>query len=54
MNFIIECMKIVLIIMYMGFFSMLAHIVLTLWQHFPIEEERSTPIYITKEIKDGR
>lgn len=54
MNFIIECVKIVSVIMGIGFFSIAMHIVLTLWQHFPIEEERSTPIYITKEIKDGR
>lgn len=54
MNFITECVKIVITIIYIGFFSVLAHIVLTLWQQFPIEEERSTPIYITKEIKNGR
>ena len=54
MNFIIECMKILLIVMYMGFFSICMDILLTLWQRFHIKEERSTPVYITKEIKTGR
>ena len=31
-------------------FSCLSHFILTLWQALPIEEEKSTPVYITKEI----
>jgi len=54
MNFIIECMRIFGVLVAVGFFSICAHIALSLWQVFPINEEPSTPIYITKAIKEGR
>ncbi len=54
MNFIIECLRILGVISGTIMFSAYTHLVLTLWQELPIEEEPSTPIYITKVIKDGR
>lgn len=50
MNFLFECGRIVLAILCSFSIGIYAHIVLSLWQTFPIEEERSTPIYITKEL----
>jgi len=54
MNFLFECGRIVLAILCSFYIGVFAHIVLSLWQAFPIEEERSIPIYITKEIRNGR
>lgn len=50
MNFIIESMRIFGVIVAVVFFSICAHLALSLWQAFPIKEEKSTPIYITKEL----
>ena len=54
MNFTIECIRIFFTLILVGYFSICAHIALSLWQVFPIKEEPSTPLYITKEIKEGR
>ena len=29
------------------------HFIIELWQALPLKEEKSTPVYITKEIKEG-
>lgn len=50
MNFIIEFARICATFFIVGCFSILIHITLTLWQAYPIEEEKSTPIYIIKEL----
>lgn len=50
MNFINEFMRIFATFTVVCFFSIFAHIALCLWQIFPIEEEKSAPIYITKEL----
>ena len=54
MNFIFECIRIFITLIIVSFFSICMHVALILWQNLPIEEEPSTPIYITKTIKDGR
>lgn len=43
-------LKVFTVIALVFLFSCLAHLTLTLWQVLPIKEEKSTPIYITKEI----
>lgn len=54
MTFFIELARLFAVICGVIFFSICAHIALSLWQVFPINEEPSTPIYITKAIKEGR
>lgn len=54
MNFIVECMRILVTIIVVCFCSIIIHISLSLWEMFPIKEERSTPIYITKEIYNDK
>ena len=54
MNFYIETIRIIATIVIVSYLSICIHIALSLWQAFPIKEEPSTPIYITKKIKDGR
>lgn len=34
-------------------FSIFADTLLNVWQERPLEEERSSPLYITKELKRG-
>lgn len=50
MAFFIELARLFAVICGVFLFSCLAHLTLTLWQALPIEEEKSTPVYITKEI----
>ena len=33
-------------------FSYILHIGIEMWQNMPLEEEKSTPVYITKEIQE--
>jgi hypothetical protein len=33
-------------------FSYILHMVIEIWQNTPLKEEKSTPIYITKEIQE--
>ena len=50
MAFFIEFARIIIVICCVIFFSACVHLALSLWQVFPIEEEKSTPVYITKEL----
>ena len=34
-------------------FSFIMHLIIEIWQFMPVKEEKSTPIYITKEIKEN-
>lgn len=54
MNFIFECIHILITLIIVSFFSIYTHIVLILWQSLPIEEEPSTPIYITRTIGNNK
>ena len=42
---IICCLGIVLYV------SIIIHFIIEIWQEFPLKEESSTPLYITKELK---
>ena len=50
MTFFIELARIIIVICCVIFFSACVHLALSLWQIFPIKEEKSAPIYITKEL----
>lgn len=50
MTFFIELARIIIVICCVIFFSACVHLTLSLWQIFPIKEEKSAPIYITKEL----
>lgn len=50
MTFFIELARLFAVICGVIFFSICVHLALSLWQVFPIEEEKSTPVYITKEL----
>lgn len=45
-----ELLKILFTLSIVCWFSFLVHVGLSLWEVFPIKEERSTPIYISKEL----
>lgn len=43
---------IIICIVTVWYCSKILNIGINLWQSLPLEEEKSTPIYITKEIKE--
>lgn len=49
-----EFIRILLVFLGTLVFSTYIHLAISLWQLLPIKEERSTPLYITKEIRNGR
>ena len=45
-----ELFKIFILLITVFIFSSFLHLTIELWQLLPLKEEKSTPIYITKEI----
>lgn len=48
-----EILNILILFLIVCYLSKLLDLSIKLWQLLPIEEESSTPIYITKEIKEN-
>ena len=46
-----EILKLIVLFYVIFNFSYILHISIETWQNTPLKEEKSTPIYITKEIK---
>ena len=47
-----ELFKIFTLLVIVFIFSGFLHFVIELWQVLPLKEEKSVPVYITKEIKE--
>jgi len=47
-----ELFKIFILLVIIFTSSSLLHLIIELWQLSPLKEEKSVPIYITKEIKE--
>lgn len=47
-----ETFKIFILLVTIFIFSGLLHLIIELWQLSPLKEEKSVPVYITKEIKE--
>jgi len=48
-----ELFKIFILLVTIFIFSSILHLIIELWQVLPLKEEKSIPVYITKEIKEG-
>lgn len=48
-----EILKIFILLVIVLNISIIVNMGVHLWQSTPLEEEKSTPIYITKEIKEN-
>jgi len=47
-----EFFRIFIFLIIIFIFSSLLHLIIELWQLSPLKEEKSIPVYITKEIKE--